>query len=444
METERLALSINSCRPCQPAGAVYAAMGVHACLPLSHGSPGCIRFHRALLQNHFRKPVKAVTSVLKEEAAVFGGEENLRTAVRNAFEIYNPEVLAVHTTCLSETIGDDVGAILASIPVPAGKHLVWASTPSYTDGCISGYAAMLCGFIEGIAEPSHERTDKLCVFPGMVNTGDLYEIQMILEQFGLEAMFLPDFRGVFDTAAPERADAYAPGGTAAQDIKRIGGCGALLALGSYASWKAGELVGQKFFMQGHMLHLPVGLRNTDRFMETLCRISGKHAPKLLARQREGLMELVVESSKYLFGKRVALYTDPDMAIALAAFLADIGMTPAVVATAQPDEFFEKEMESVYRQYGVQGTAKSGCDAYALGHLAQEGQVDCILGESRGAYLSRELGIPFVRIGFPVTDRFGGYLQTVMGYRGGVRIIEMVTNALLDHLDKRCGVLPKTR
>jgi nitrogenase molybdenum-iron protein beta chain len=29
------------------------------------------------------------------------------------FAVYNPDVIAVHTTCLSETIGDDIVQIIA-------------------------------------------------------------------------------------------------------------------------------------------------------------------------------------------------------------------------------------------------------------------------------------------------------------------------------------------
>ena len=36
--TERTALRINPCKTCQPVGALYAALGVHKCMPHSHGS----------------------------------------------------------------------------------------------------------------------------------------------------------------------------------------------------------------------------------------------------------------------------------------------------------------------------------------------------------------------------------------------------------------------
>ena len=39
---------------------------------------------------------------------MFGGLANMTQALSNIFTIYNPKIVAVHTTCLSEVIGDDI------------------------------------------------------------------------------------------------------------------------------------------------------------------------------------------------------------------------------------------------------------------------------------------------------------------------------------------------
>ena len=57
-----------------------------------------------------------VTRLLCKNAiasSVFGGQANLLQAIDNIFTIYEPEIIAVHSTCLSETIGDDLGQIVA-------------------------------------------------------------------------------------------------------------------------------------------------------------------------------------------------------------------------------------------------------------------------------------------------------------------------------------------
>ena len=122
---ERNALTINPAKTCMPIGAMYAALGIHSCLPHSHGSQGCCAYHRSMLTRHFREPVMAATSSFTEGSSVFGGQSNLLAAIENIFTIYNPEVIAVHTTCLSETIGDDINQIITKAKddgkIPAGQ-----------------------------------------------------------------------------------------------------------------------------------------------------------------------------------------------------------------------------------------------------------------------------------------------------------------------------------
>ena len=121
----REALRINPAKTCQPIGAMYAALGIHGCMPHSHGSQGCCAYHRSHLTRHFKEPVVATTSSFTEGASVFGGLANMTQALSNIFTIYNPEIVAVHTTCLSEVIGDDIPMMIKKATeegiIPKGK-----------------------------------------------------------------------------------------------------------------------------------------------------------------------------------------------------------------------------------------------------------------------------------------------------------------------------------
>ena len=121
----REALRINPAKTCQPIGAMYAALGINGCMPHSHGSQGCCAYHRSHLTRHFKEPVVATSSSFTEGASVFGGLANMSQALSNIFTIYNPKVVAVHTTCLSEVIGDDIPMMIKKATeegiIPAGQ-----------------------------------------------------------------------------------------------------------------------------------------------------------------------------------------------------------------------------------------------------------------------------------------------------------------------------------
>ena len=173
--SERKAIRINPAKTCQPVGAMYAALGVNKSLPHSHGSQGCCAFHRMFLTRHFKEPAMASSSSFTEGASVFGGGANLKTAVKNIFDLYNPDIIAVHTTCLSETIGDDLGSLIMDMNIPEGKYVVHCNTPSYNGSHITGFSNMVSGFINYLSVKSENLSDKICIMPGFVNPGDMRE-----------------------------------------------------------------------------------------------------------------------------------------------------------------------------------------------------------------------------------------------------------------------------
>ena len=67
---ERQALTLNPAKTCQPIGAMYAALGIHHCLPHSHGSQGCCSYHRSTLTRHYKEPIMAATSALSRGLSV--------------------------------------------------------------------------------------------------------------------------------------------------------------------------------------------------------------------------------------------------------------------------------------------------------------------------------------------------------------------------------------
>ena len=152
--SERESLVINPAKTCQPIGAMYAALGIHKCLPHSHGSQGCCSYHRMHLSRHFRDPAMASTSSFTEGACVFGGGANLKTAIKNVFSIYNPDIMAINTTCLSETIGDDIPTIVKQSEIPEGKTVIYANTPSYVGSHITGFSNMVKSIANQLAENS--------------------------------------------------------------------------------------------------------------------------------------------------------------------------------------------------------------------------------------------------------------------------------------------------
>ena len=215
--TERSALTINPAKTCQPIGAMYAALGIHNCLPHSHGSQGCYAYHRSTLSRHFKEPAIAATSAFTEGASVFGGQANLLQAINNIFTVYEPDVIAVHTTCLSETIGDDIPQIVAKArdegKIPPGKYVIHANTPSYVGSHVTGFANMVKGMVDYFAQANGHKENRINIIPGYVEPSDMEEIKHLAGELGVSIIMFPDTSNVMNGPQTGKYHMYPAGGT---------------------------------------------------------------------------------------------------------------------------------------------------------------------------------------------------------------------------------------
>ena len=276
---ERKALKINPAKTCQPIGAMYAALGFHSCLPHSHGSQGCCSYHRMQLTRHYKEPVMASTSAFTEGASVFGGGSNLRTAIKNIFEIYAPEIIAVHTTCLSETIGDDVKTIIfqAQGDIPVGKYVVHTNTPSYVGSHVTGFSSMVKSFVTYLSVNSDKANGKVNVLPGFVEPGDMREIKRIFSVMEIDNILLPDTSGVLDAPMTGTFEMFPKGGTKVSDIIDAGNSKLTIALGIYSAEDAAIELEKKCKVPMKTLGTPIGIEATDRLITQLAQITDRRA-----------------------------------------------------------------------------------------------------------------------------------------------------------------------
>ena len=437
---ERKALKINPAKTCQPIGAMYAALGVHACLPHSHGSQGCCAFHRMQLTRHFKEPIMASTSAFTEGASVFGGGSNLKTAIRNIFELYKPEIIAVHTTCLSETIGDDCKTMIfqAEGDIPEGKHVIHASTPSYVGSHVTGFSSMVKAFVTYLSVNSGKQNGKINMLPGFVQPGDMREIKRILTLMEIDNILFPDTSGVLDAPMTGTFDMYPLGGTKVDDIIDAGNSNLTLALGAFSAQAAAIELEKKCKVPMKTLSTPIGIEATDRLIKELSQINHKEVPYSIEEERGQLVDLMLDSQAYFNGKKVAIYGDPDTVIGLTEFVLSLGMIPKYVITGTPGEAFTREINSLLTANGIEGSeVKAASDLFELHQWIKNESVDLLMGNTHGKFIARAEDLPFVRVGFPILDRYAHQYFPIVGYKGSIRLIEMMLNTILDKIDRTC-------
>jgi len=436
---ERKALAVNPAKTCQPIGAMYAGLGIHACLPHSHGSQGCCAYHRSTLTRHYREPIMAATSSFTEGASVFGGQANLLQALLTIFTTYNPDVVAVHTTCLSETIGDDVNQIVRKAKkdgtIPEGKYVVHTATPSYVGSHVTGFSNMVKSIAIQMAEPTGTSNGRVNIVPGFVEPADMAEMKRIAGMMGANPILFPDTSGIVNGPLTGKFEMYPKGGTSIEDLKSTGDSIGSIGLGAWASADAVKAMDTQFKVPGQVQDLPIGLLATDRFVDALRTVAGVSVPDSVTQERGQLLDVISDMQPHLYGKKVALAGDPDQLIPLTEFLVTIGMKPVHIVTGTPGKAFTKRIKEITAKFGDDINVKTPGDMFLLHQWIKNEPVDLLICNTYGKYMARDEDIPFVRHGFPILDRVGHSYFPTVGYKGGLHLLEKILGVLMDRKDR---------
>jgi nitrogenase molybdenum-iron protein NifN len=410
-------------------------------VPFLHGSQGCATYMRRYVISHYREPMDIASSSLGEKHAVYGGGPNLKQGLKNVMHKYGARLIGVATTCLTETIGDDVPLLVREFrretegaETPAGSpEIVTVSTPSYSGTHMEGFHAAVKAVVEQVAQGG-EPTDAVNLLPGFVSPADLRYLQEVLGDFGLPGIILPDLSETLDGPAQVDYEKIPGGGTPLKDIKAMGRsrasieCGRTLLPPATAGW----VLAQRFGVPLHSLGMPLGLRETDRFFQVLEELAGGPTPTRHARERGRLLDAMVDGHKYVFGKKAVVYGEEDLVVGLTAFLAEIGVRPVLCASGGNSGHFREAIAAVTGDLLPEPPiVREGMDFYEIGEEAEPLAPDLLLGHSKGYHLARKWGVPLIRVGFPIHDRFGGQRILHLGYRGAQNLLDRLVNALLE-------------
>jgi nitrogenase molybdenum-iron protein beta chain len=100
-----------------------------------------------------------------------------------------------------------------------------------------------------------------------------------------------------------------------------------------------------------IMDLPIGIKATDDFIMELKKTSIREVAAELDEERELIINSILDARSYFYNKKVALFGDPDLILALTGFLADMGMVPRYVITGIHDPYFEKRVQQIFTRYG---------------------------------------------------------------------------------------------
>jgi nitrogenase molybdenum-iron protein NifN len=395
--------------------------------------------------SHFREPIDIASSNFSESSAIFGGGENLKKALDNLIRQYQPKAIGISTTCLSETIGDDVRLYLdeyrrAAKNTGAMPVLIHASTPSYSGTHMEGYHAAIRATVETLAEkgPGHGAIN---IIPGFLSPADIRHLKEIVSGFGIASTMFPDYSETLDGESWPEYQKLSAGGTPVEAIRGMGRAAATIQMGRSLEGQktAARFLEERFGVRMYTLGLPLGVRETDRFFDALSSLAGAPVPAVYEKERGRLVDAYIDGHKYVFGKRAVIYGEVDLVAAMASFLDEIGMVPVVCATGASTGRFKSIVHAGIEHSLEELMIAEDTDFVSMLDACRAAQPDIVIGNSKGYSLAKKLGLPLVRIGFPIHDRLGGQRILHVGYRGTQQLFDRIVNALIEATQERSPV-----
>ncbi len=440
---------INPPRACQPLGSVYAAAGFEGAMPYVHGSQGCAAYFRSHLSRHFKDAALCVSDSMTEDGAVFGGLNNLVDGLQNCYALYKPKMIVMSTTCMSEVIGDDLSAFIATAKekevIPADFPVPFAHTPSFVGSHLNGYDLMIKGvfsyFWDREAQLTPVKGETINIIPGFDGyaPANNREIERYLGMMGVDYTLICDVKDTFDSPTDGHYKMYY-GGTKLDDVRASINAKATVSLQEFSTEKTLEYVATKG-QETVALNSPMGLTGTDAFLMTVSKLSGKAIPEELEVERGRLVDAIADSAAWLHGKRVSVFGDPDFVYGLTGFLLELGMEPVHLLASNGNSDWEAKMKELLASspFGGSGQVFINKDLWHMRSLLFTEPVDLLIGSSYGKYLEKDTGTPFIRLGFPIFDRHHHHRFPTFGYQGALRILVEILDRVFEVADNASDI-----
>jgi nitrogenase molybdenum-iron protein NifN len=425
------ALAVNPLKASQPIGASLAFLGIADCMPLEHGARGCTSFNKLFFMRHFNEPIPLQTTAMDQTTTVLGADGDVVEALATICKKNAPRVIGLVTTGLSEMQGADVPRTIHEFrkahPECADVAVVPVSA-SDTLGCLeTGFAAAVEAIISTLVKRRPGAARKMprqvnVLASAMLTPGDMEDLRLWIEAFGLTPILLPDIGASLDGHLIEAGySTLTYGGVTRSEIESMGESAATLVIGRSMN-TAADLLKEQTGVPDWRFDQLIGLPAADAFTQALATIAGVPVPARLAGKRDQLTDAMVDCQFQFGGARIGVAGDADLVAALTEFFVGMGSNViAAVASARAPRLADLPIENV-----IVG------DLEDFEHLVRDGEADLIVTNSHGAEIARRTGAAFLRAGFPIYDSYGAHAESWIGYGGARRLIFAAANLLANH------------
>ncbi|MBN2535555.1 MAG: hypothetical protein JXB88_21935 [Spirochaetales bacterium] len=396
-----------------------------------HGPNGCLdetsliamiinKFRATESQNPYQWEMRNIhlcSSNLNEQSIIYGGEQKLALAIREAKKRYNPSLIAVLVSCSAAIIGDDVDMVCKEaeeefndgtycIPVHA-QGFQTHSWINYTD-CI------WTPIVERVIKQPEEINNNMVNFFRSANTSnmDVEEAERLLSRLDLEVNVLPDLQSIH---AFERCS---------EAILNTGLCyGYMLPITSGMH--------EKFGIPYTQTPYALGTDFTTQWLEEVGEKTGRLdlAKELIKEEKERIMPELEIFRKKFAGKKAMIVTSHSKTLGLAQVCHDLGLDIVCLISHFSDKSINTGKMKLLKQIGdVEFLV--GSPIYEIIHKVSKEKPDIILSNG-------EVSPVLAQLSFASKSMYLYNMQHAhFGFQGILELGKIIERAMLNPFRKK--------
>jgi light-independent protochlorophyllide reductase subunit B len=405
-----------------------AMSGVHYVLHSPQGDTYADLLFTMIERRASRPPVTYTTF----QARDLGGDTAglLQSAVRAAFERYQPQAMLVGASCTAELLQDDPGGLSAALGLPV--PVIPLELPAYQRKENWGAAETFYRLVRTLAGPHvpppamrtrgprPEARPPSCNLLGPTALGfrhrdDVKEIRGLLAQLGIEVRVV------------------APLGASPAELARLGEADFNVVLYPEIANSAAEWLRQNFG-QPCTRTVPIGIGATRAFISEVAALAGVDAGAVLdgSPSRLSWYSHSVDST-YLTGKRVFIFGDASHVIA-AARIATEELAFSVVGMGTYSRELARDVRAAAAGYGLEALITD--DYLEVEARVAELRPELVLGTQMERHIAKRLGLPCAVISAPVhVQDFPARYAPQMGWEGANVIFDTWVQPLMMGLEE---------
>ena len=395
-------------------GAISALGGIKDAVIIIHGKSCCHSDNLLFtLMTGSQDDVRVLGSGIRSQDVLTGGYRKLSIAIKSAYEQFHPKIIAILTTSFTTMMADDVEGIIESLKYEIPCEIWCFQCAGHIGDLATGYSEVLDNIVSYMEyDNSHVKSEKTINILGIkyydpCSVWDMEEIKRILFYQGIKI-------NSFITAS------------SFNKIKSAPQASINIVLSDDALSCAFRMK-EKFNIPYLRTPYPFGIKGSINFLENINSFFNIDINQIfIQKEKNTIKERLQRIYRYLhgiYGIPVAVIGNQDKAVPLSDFLTnELGLEVKLL--------FIKDKDLKKTNIDVDEIIFSRDQFYLEKVLmAKSKDIAIVFGSTIEKKICKKLGIPLIKIFFPVLDEIFITNTPYAGFNGVITIIERIINSI---------------